>query len=286
MKKLSFLAVLLLLTLLTVQAALPLPELNSRVTDETGTLSDYEIQLLENKLKLLEDSTGSQIVVVMIPSTGSESIEEYSIRLAEQWKIGRKGVDDGIILLIAKNDRKLRIEVGYGFEGALPDAVAARIINEIITPDFRNGDFADGIRAGTDALIRIAYGESFALPPSAKPSGSGISDIVILIIFLISAVAFVVLVVKFKFKAILSIAGVAAVTMLIFAGWAAALGAFFMIMIFSSMVLAVFSGGSGSSSYSSGSSYSSSSSGWSSGSSSGFSGGGGSFGGGGASGSW
>jgi uncharacterized protein len=286
MKKLSFLAVLLLLTLLTVQAALPLPELNSRVTDETGTLSDYEIQLLENKLKLLEDSTGSQIVVVMIPSTGSESIEEYSIRLAEQWKIGRKGVDDGIILLIAKNDRKLRIEVGYGFEGALPDAVAARIINEIITPDFRNGDFADGIRAGTDALIRIAYGESFALPPSAKPSGSGISDILILIIFLISAVAFVVLVVKFKFKAILSIAGVAAVTMLIFAGWAAALGAFFMIMIFNSMVLAVFSGGSGSSSYSSGSSYSSSSSGWSSGGSSGFSGGGGSFGGGGASGSW
>ena len=286
MKKLSFLAVLLFSIVLTIQAALPLPDLNSRVTDETGTLSDYEIQLLESKLKLLEDSTGSQIVVVMISTTGSESIEEYSIRLAEQWKIGRKGVDDGIILLIAKNDRKLRIEAGYGFEGALPDAVAARIINEIITPDFRNGDFADGIRAGTDALIRIAYGESFALPPSAKPSGSGISDILILIIFLNSAVAFVVLVVKFKFKAILSIAGVAAVTMLIFAGWAAALGAFFMIMIFSSMVLAVFSGGGSSSSYSSGSSYSSSSSGWSSGGSSGFSGGGGSFGGGGASGSW
>jgi uncharacterized protein len=289
MKRTYLLTAILCFAYLTIHAALPLPELNSRVIDETGTLSGYQLEQLENKLKRLEDSTGSQIVVVMIPTTGDESIEDYSIRLAEQWKIGRKGIDDGIILLVAKNDRKLRIEVGYGFEGSLPDALAARIIDEIITPDFRNGDFAAGINAGTDALIRIAYGEDFALPPPRKSSGTDVSDVLALLIFLISAVVSVVLIVKFRFKAILSLSGIAFLAMLIFAGVAAALGAFFMVLIFSSMILGLFTGG-GSSGYSSGSSYSSSSSSWSSGSSgysgSSFSGGGGSFGGGGASGSW
>ena len=116
----------------------PVPALaGQRVHDQTGTLSASEIDQLEEQLRQYETEHGSQLVVLIVPTTGLESIEQFSIRVAEAWQIGRAGVDDGIILLIAKDDRQVRIEVGYGLEGALPDATAKRIISDFIVPAFR-----------------------------------------------------------------------------------------------------------------------------------------------------
>src|SRR5574340_907947 len=127
-------------------ADVAVPPLKSRVTDLTGTLSANEAVQLEQKLAAFEEKKGSQIAVLIVPTTQPETIEQYAIRVAEAWKLGRKGVDDGVLLLIAKNDRTLRIEVGYGLEGVLPDAIAKRIIDELIVPAFRQGDFAAGLR--------------------------------------------------------------------------------------------------------------------------------------------
>jgi uncharacterized protein len=141
----------------------PIPPYAARVTDLTGTLTGAQQAALEQKLKAFEDRKGSQIAVLMVPTTQPEDIDQYSIRVAEAWKPGRKKVDDGAILLVAKNDRKMRIEVGYGLEGALTDATAFRIREETITPLFRQGDFAGGIDAGLDQMIRVIDGEQ--LPP-------------------------------------------------------------------------------------------------------------------------
>jgi uncharacterized protein len=142
------------------------PQLKAHITDLTGTLSAAQIQTLEARLRDFERSKGSQIAVLILPSTQPETIEQYSIRLADAWKIGRKKADDGVILVVAKNDRKLRIEVGYGLEGAIPDAVAKRVVSDVIAPHFRNNDFYGGIAAGTDALAKLIEGE--ALPPPAR----------------------------------------------------------------------------------------------------------------------
>lgn len=136
----------------------PIPELNSRVTDQINLFSAQEKQLLEQKLSTFEQNNGSQIVVLVIETTGFETIEEYSMRVAETWKIGREEHDDGVILLVAKNDRKLRIEVGYGLEGKIPDATAKWIIDEQIVPKFKKGDFVGGINKGVDQLIALAAG--------------------------------------------------------------------------------------------------------------------------------
>ena len=125
----------------------------ARVSDATGTLSIEQKQSLESTLTALEQRKGSQVAVLFVATTQPEAIEQYSIRVAEAWKIGRKKIDDGALLVIAKNDRHLRIEVGYGLEGALNDATSKRIIDEIITPRFRNGDFAGGVSAGIDRMI-------------------------------------------------------------------------------------------------------------------------------------
>ena len=148
---------------------MPVPALSQRVTDLTGTLSTTDIQQLDSKLGKLEASKGSQIAVLLIPSLEGEDIADFGIRVADKWKVGRKRVDDGVILIVAKNDHKLRIEVGYGLEGAIPDAIANRVITEIITPKFREGDFAGGINAGVDQLIRLINGEP--LPEPAKRTG-------------------------------------------------------------------------------------------------------------------
>src|ERR1700709_2535607 len=126
-------------------ADVAVPPLSGRVVDQTGTLSGGDIASLSQTLKDLELRKGSQIAVLIVPTTEPETIEQYAIRVAEAWKIGRKKVDDGALLVVAKNDRKLRIEVGYGLEGALNDVTSRRIIDEIITPKFRNGDFAGGV---------------------------------------------------------------------------------------------------------------------------------------------
>ncbi len=151
------------------------PPLKVHVTDLTTTLSASETAFLEQKLSAFEKTKGSQIAVLIVPTTQPETIEEYSIRVAEAWQLGRKGVDDGILLLIAKNDRALRIEVGYGLEGAVPDAMAKRIIAEIITPRFKQGHFAEGIDAGIEALIKLIQGEPLP-PPKNVRNGSGTAE--------------------------------------------------------------------------------------------------------------
>lgn len=151
-------------------AEIIIPDLKSRVTDLTATLTAAEAKELEQKLAAFEKDKGSQIAVLMLPTTQPETIEQYSIRVVETWKLGRKGIDDGVLLLIAKNDRTLRLEVGYGLEGALPDAIAKRIIADIITPHFKQGHFAEGINAGIDALMGILKGEPLPPPKDHHPA--------------------------------------------------------------------------------------------------------------------
>ncbi len=145
-------------------ADVAVPPLTGRVVDQTGTLSAGDIDSLTQTLRALEQRKGSQVAVLIVPTTQPETIEQYSIRVAEAWKIGRKKIDDGAVLVIAKNDHKLRIEVGYGLEGALNDVTAKRIIDEIITPKFRSGDFAGGISDGVDRIIGVIDGEPLPAP--------------------------------------------------------------------------------------------------------------------------
>lgn len=159
---------LLALCALAWAQTVAVPELRARVTDLTGTLSATEVHALEAKLSALEQRKGSQLAVLLVPTTGEETIEQYAIRVAEAWKLGRENIDDGVLLLIAKNDRKLRIEVGYGLEGAIPDAIAKRIVAEIITPYFGEGDFYTGISAGVDAIIAAIEGEPLPQPASRR----------------------------------------------------------------------------------------------------------------------
>lgn len=148
-----------------------IPPLDARVTDLTGTLSADQAAGLERELARFEQARGSQIAIVIVPTTGPESIEAYSIRVADAWKIGRKGVDDGIIVLVARNDRSLRIEVGRGLEGALPDAVAKRIVEEVILPRFKAGDFHGGLQAGVARIEAAISGEP--LPPAPRRATQG-----------------------------------------------------------------------------------------------------------------
>lgn len=155
-------------------AQVAIPPLTMRVTDLTGTLTPEQKATLESALQDFEAKKGSQIAVLMVPSIAPETIEQYSLRVVEQWKLGRKKVDDGALLIIAKNDRVMRIEVGYGLEGALGDAVSKRIISEVITPKFRQGDFYGGISDGVGSMMRVVEGEP--LPEPAQGTGSNVSD--------------------------------------------------------------------------------------------------------------
>ena len=145
----------------------PIPPLANRVTDATGTLTESDKADLESFLAAVEAQKGTQIAVLIVPTTQPEALEQYSLRVVEAWKLGRKKVDDGFLFLIAKNDRAMRFEVGYGLEGALPDALCKRIIDEIVTPSFRSGDFPGGIHAGLEAAVKAIQGES--LPPPEQP---------------------------------------------------------------------------------------------------------------------
>src|SRR2546427_12779803 len=159
-------AILLLAALSSASGEVAVPPLKAHVTDLTGTLSASQLRDLDSRLSDFERSKGSQIAVLMLPSTKPETIEEYSIRLADAWKIGRARLDDGVILVVAKNDRKLRIEVGRGLEGAIPDGIANRVITEVITPRFKANDFYGGVAAGTDALMKLIEGEGLPAPRS------------------------------------------------------------------------------------------------------------------------
>lgn len=150
------------------------PPLNARLTDLAGVLSASQAAELENRLAGLEQRTGSQVAVLILDSTRPETVEQFALRVAEAWTLGREGVDDGVLLLVAIDDRKLRIEVGYGLEGAIPDARANRIIDRYITPHFRDGDYESGIAAGVDALTALIEGEDL---PAPADGGSAMPDI-------------------------------------------------------------------------------------------------------------
>jgi uncharacterized protein len=150
----------------------PVPPLRARVTDLTATLAPDQRAALEQRLAALETAKGSQVAILMVPTVQPEAIEQYAIRVFDQWKLGRKGIDDGVLLLVAKNDRKLRIEVGRGLEGAIPDAYAKRIIDEEITPRFKQGDFYGGVSAGVERIARLVQGEPMP-PPKARPAAPG-----------------------------------------------------------------------------------------------------------------
>jgi uncharacterized protein len=168
----SLLLAVLLLFSLTGNCQVAVPPL-ARVADQTGTLNAEQKAALERLLEAFEARKGSQIALLMVPTTGGEPIEQYALRVAEQWKLGRKRVDDGALLVVAKDDRAMRIEVGYGLEGALNDATAKRIIADVITPRFREGDFFGGISAGLDRMIRVIDGEPLPEPARGAPGGGG-----------------------------------------------------------------------------------------------------------------
>jgi len=175
-------------------AQVAVPPLTARVTDLTNTLSAQQRAALEERLAAFEVRKGSQIAVVIVPTTAPETIEQYGIRVGEQWKIGRKGVDDGAILLVALKDRALRIETGYGLEGVLPDAVAKRIVDEVIVPRFKQGDYFGGIDAGVSRMMAVIDGEP--LPPprgavSRPSSGAGLQELLIvgfLLVFVVGGI--------------------------------------------------------------------------------------------------
>jgi uncharacterized protein len=167
-------AAALMLAALAAAAQTALPNVTSRVTDTTGTLTAQQRAALEERLAAFEAKKGSQIAVVLVPTTEPETIEQYAIRLAEQVKPGRKNVDDGALLVVATKDRSLRIEVGYGLEGVIPDAVAKRIVSDDIVPHFKRGDFFGGVDAGVTRMIALIEGEQ--LPPARGATARGAGD--------------------------------------------------------------------------------------------------------------
>src|SRR5512140_2490295 len=175
---------------------IPVPKLTARVIDQTGSLTAPERDALEAKLREFEQKRGSQVAVLLVPAIGSETIEEFAGRVTDEGKLGRKGVDDGVLLVIAKQERKIRIQTGRGVQGTLTDALSKRIVSEIIAPRFRNGDFAGGIDAGVDAIMKAIEGEELPLP-KASPHGpkvdavSSYSDFLWIAFFLVPVVGMV-----------------------------------------------------------------------------------------------
>ena len=270
-------------------APLALPALTGRVVDVTGTLTPPQKAQLETALKQLETDKGAQLAILLLPSVKPESIEQFGIRLAEAWKLGRKGADDGLIIIVAKNDRRMRIEVGYGLEGAVPDAVAKRIVSERMAPRFKQGDYFGGLQDAVQALATAIGGEAGAdgtrdrenaAPPPATANDGGEPwwmDSNLLTFGLIVGAG--ILHALFGIMGYVAAAGVVGmIVYLATASWLLGLGAAIAVFL-----LALFGGGrSGPGGFISSGGGSS----WGSASDSGFSGGGGSFGGGGASGDW
>ena len=287
----AWLVALLLCFSFAAAAEVAVPPLSGQVVDQTGTLSSGDIASLTQTLKDFAARKGSQIAVLIVPTTEGEPIEQFSLRVAEAWKIGRKKIDDGALLVVAKNDRYVRIEVGYGLEGALTDATTRRVIDEDITPKFKSGDFAGGITAGINRMIRVIDGEKLPAPePEHWRSPALVNYVDPLNPVVIVAVLFVGGVLRTLFGRLFGSAatgGVVGFLAWLFIGSIAAsilVGIVaFIFAMFSDMLPS--GGGRGR-----GGSWSGGSGGWSGGSSSsdsgGFSGGGGSFGGGGATGRW
>jgi uncharacterized protein len=272
-----FLATWLTLAASQALGEVAVPPLKARVTDLTGTLTAQQAGELESLLRDFETRKGSQIAVLMLPTTQPETIEQYAMRVAEQWKLGRKNVDDGALLLIAKQDRAMRIEAGYGLEGALSDAVSKRIISEVITPHFKQGDFYGGIRSGSEQIIKVIEGEP--LPPQSGKTSvrDGVNffentlPLAMLFIFVVGGIL----------RAFLGriLGGLVAGAVSFFGAWLL-LGSFLTALVIAIVVMLITISGSGR-----GGTYVGGGGGFGGGGG-GFSGGGGGFGGGGASGRW
>ena len=279
-----------------VFAVVAVPPLVGRVVDQTGTFNSGDVASLNQTIRDFEARKGSQIAVLIVPTTDGEAIEQFSLRVAEAWKIGRKKIDDGAVLVIAKNDRHLRIEVGYGLEGALTDVTTKRIIDEEITPKFKSGDFAGGVSAGISKMIRIIDGEKLPEPEPPHWQHTGLFDVsdmfnpfLLIPVFLLGGVMRSML--GRLVGSVVSGGVVTLVAWFLFGSVAAAMvaGAIaFVFVLFNDAVTSSTPGrrGSGGSWSGGGSGGSWSGGGSSSSSSSDSGGGGGSFGGGGASGSW
>lgn len=179
-------ALLALFTASATAVALDVPPLRGRVNDYAGLMPPERVQALEERLARFEQETAHQVAVLTIPSLQGEDIEGFSIKVAENWKIGKKGFDNGVILLIAQNDRKLRIEVGYGLEGVLPDAIASRIIREVIVPRFRANDYAGGIEAGVEAILKVTRGELLPEPARKRTHQTRSLDQILFLLFLLA----------------------------------------------------------------------------------------------------
>jgi len=285
--KQSFLLIFLGILLCTRPAiGLEIPVLSARVNDNAAMLSQATVQQLENMLTNLEQEESTQIAVLTITSLDGTNLEEFSMKVVESWKIGQKELDNGALLLIAKNDRKIRIEVGYGLEGSLTDLTAGRIIDNIITPQFRNGNFNQGVIAGVSAMISAVHGEFIAQDYSStknKDSGKLSGFFLFLGVMLINLGN-----VFYKHRVVASIIGGIIAPLIGWLFWGPHL--FVIILLIPVGLLVGFlaslllgnmrtSSGSGSGGFFSGGN----SGGFSSG---GFSGGGGGFGGGGSSGGW
>jgi uncharacterized protein len=272
--------------------AVPVPSLTAHVMDSTGTLTAPQRAQIDAKLRDFESAKGSQVAILIVPTLGSETVEEFAGRVADEWKLGRKGVDDGVLFLIAKQERKLRIQTGRGVQGTLTDALSKRIVSDIVAPRFRNGDFACGIEAGADAIMKAIEGEQLPLPsrtPQRKvDTVSSHSNLLIFGLFLIPVLGMVLRGIAGRFfGATLTsgIAGAAAWFILgsIGIGAIAALSAFlFTLLSGSGLGRGVAGGGYIPGGWGGGGGFS----GGGGGGGGGFSGGGGGFDGGGASGSW
>ena len=184
-------ALALLLAAGSAGAEVAVPPLTARVTDLTGTLSGEAVNRIESKLAAFEAKKGSQIAVLIVPTTQPEDIDQFGIRVEDAWKLGRKGVDDGAYLIVAKNDRRVRIEVGYGLEGALPDAIANRIVEETIAPHFKAGDFDGGIEAGVNQMMAVVNGEQLPAPDRKWEHRGGLGNmlpLLLVVVFVASGV--------------------------------------------------------------------------------------------------
>jgi uncharacterized protein len=271
-------------------ADVAVPPLVGRVVDQTGTLSSDEIASLNQTLRNFEARKGSQVAVLIVPTTAPETIEQYSLRVAETWKIGRKKIDDGALLVVAKDDRRLRIEVGYGLEGALTDVTSKRIIDEIITPSFRSGDFAGGISSGVDRIIRVVDGEPLPAPEPRREQGSSfLSHVDLLNPFTLFAVFIVSTILRTTLGRLIGAVATGGIVGALAWLIAGSLAASFIAAIIAFLFTMFAEIPTSSSGRSGGRGWSGGGGSWGGGSSSGSSdsgGGGGSFGGGGASGSW
>jgi len=279
------LGVLLIASTPSGAALQAIPALTSPVTDLTQTLSPDQQQALAAKLVAFEQEKGSQIAVLIVPTTQPEDIAQFSIRLVDAWKIGREKQDDGVLLLVAKNDRKVRIEVGRGLEGAIPDIYAKRIITEFITPPFKQGDYYGGLSAGTDKLMALIAGEQLPAPERASSTGMGIDSAIGLFLMACIFVGSFFTGILGRFFGSAATGGVVGGLSGLLFGLASGATVGLLAFVFTLFIPGLFGGGATSSGRRSGGGYYGGGGGWGGGSS-GWGGGGGTFGGGGASGDW